>query len=341
MTVEKNPHSIVILGGDRYDTWQDKQIVKHVEVELATDMSSEARLTCYDPRFKILDRYSTADGVPRLIVLIYMGFGQDLGQPVFKGLLDKVERSDTDTTFIFGDMGLKMRGGLNHEYHKGLNDLEIKAKLARRNDLAFEGPDKAVELEKHPSMIQDFKNDWEFAMERSRSSGFNMFVRQDTLFVKEPAKVGAPVLTLKYRKDFWMEHDYSLTYKLPENQQGRPKVVHRYGRGRGGKRLVGESGAHNRGHHPVEGRHDVAEHTKKYINRRAHAHKELQREPSFNCTVKSIPPLPGVRPDVRNTIEMQGLGELFSGLYLCDKVRHEHGGGTFVTEYNLYRDIAR
>jgi hypothetical protein len=338
--VEKNPHSIIVLAGDRYDTWQDKQIVKLVEVELATDMSSEAKFTCYDPRFKILDRYSTSEGVPRLLVLVYMGFGQDLGAPVFKGLLDKVERGDTDTTFIFGDMGLKMRGGLNNEYHKALDDLQIISKLARRNGLGFEGPDKAVDLEKHPSMIHDSKNDWEHTMERGRSSGFNIFVRQDTLFAKEPAKVGAPILTLKNRKDFWMEHDFSLTYKLPENQQGRPKVVHRRGRRRGGHRLTGESSAHNRGHHPVEIRHDVAEHTKKYIDRRAHAHKELQREPSFNCTVKSIPPLPGLRPDVRNTIELQGLGRLFSGLYICDKVRHTHGGDTFVTEYNLYRDMA-
>jgi hypothetical protein len=338
--VEKNPHSIVILAGDRYDTWQDKQIVKRVEVELATDMSSEAKFTCFDPRFRILDRYYSGGGVPRLLVFVYMGFGQDLGEPVFKGLLDKVERGDTDTTFIFGDMGLKMRAELKHEYHKGLNDLEIKAKLAKRNGLGFEGPDNAVDLEKHPSMIQDYKNDWEHSMERARSSGFNLFVRQDTLFCKEPAKIGAPVLTLRNRKDFWMEHDFSLTYKLPENQQGRPSVVHRFGRRRGGWRLTGESKTHSRGHHPVDGRHDPAEHTKKYINRRAHAHKELQREPAFNCTVRSIPPLPRLRPDVRNTIAIEEVGKLFSGPYLCDKVRHEHGGDTFVTEYNLYRDTA-
>src|ERR1051325_3044655 len=237
--VEKNPHSIVILAGDRYDTWLDKQIVKRVEVELATDMSSEARFTCFDPRFRILDRYSEPGGVPRLLVLVYMGFGQDLGEPVFKGLLDKVERGDTDTTFIFGDMGLKMRKGLENEYHKGLNDLQIISKLAKRNGLKFEGPDKAVDLEEHPSMIHDSKNDWEHTMERARSSGFNIFVRQDTLFCKEPAKIKAPIITLQYRKDFWMEHGFSMRYKLPENGQGRPKIVERRGRKRGGGRLVG------------------------------------------------------------------------------------------------------
>ena len=337
--VEKNPHSIIVLSGDRYDSWRDKQLVKHVEVELATDMSCEAKFTCYDPRFKILDRYSSGGGVPRLIVLIYMGFGEDLGQPVFKGLLDKVDRGDTETTFVFGDMGLKMRDELKAEYHKGLNDLGIISKLTKRHGLEFEGPDSAVDLEIHPSMIQDFKNDWHHAKERAGSSGFNVFVRQDTLFCKEPAKIGDPILTLKYRKDFWMLHEFSLGYKLPENIKGRPKIVHRRGRKRGGWRLEGQSSGHSRGHHPVEGRHDLAEHTKKYANRRAHAHKELQREPSFDCTIRSIPPLPGVRPDIRNTIELQELGKLFSGPYLCDKVRHEHSGSSFQTEYSLYRDI--
>lgn len=339
--VQRNPHSIVILGGDRHDSWQDKQRTKRVEVELATDMASQATFTCFDPRFRILDRYSSEDGVDQLIMYVYMGFGADLGPPIFKGLLARVERGDTDSTFIAYDMGYKMRKELKAEYHQGIHDLQIIKKLATRNGLAFVGPDEAPDLEVHPSMIQDSKNDWEHTMERARSSGFNIFVRQDTLFCKEPAKVKAPILTLKYRDDFVMEHDFSLSYKLPENQQGRPKVVQRRGRKKDGWRLTGESNSHKRGHIPVETRHDIAEHTKRYANRRAHAHKELQREPAFNCTIRSIPPLPGVRPDVRNTIELLNLGKLFSGPYLCDKVRHEHTGSSFVTEYTLYRDYAK
>jgi hypothetical protein len=338
--VQRNPHSIVIIGGDRYDTWRDKQITKKVEVELATDMASEATFTCFDPRFKILDRYSTANGVPQLVVKVYMGFGEDLGPPVFKGLLAAVERDDTDTTFTVYDMGLKMRDELKAEYHMNLDDLQIIEKLARRHELEFIGPDERPDLEKHPSMIQDSKNDWEHSMERGRSSGFNIFVRQDTLFCKEPANITEPILTLKYRKDFVVEHGFSMRYKLPENQQGRPKIAHRRGRRRGGRRLTGTSKTHKRGTVHTEIRHDIAEHTKKYANRRAHAHKEKQREPSFNCTIKSVPPLPGLRPDVRNTIELLNMGILFSGPYLCDKVKHEHTGSSFTTEYNLYRDYA-
>ncbi|MGA9774010.1 MAG: hypothetical protein WBV94_33575 [Blastocatellia bacterium] len=339
--VEKNPHSIVILGDDRYDSWVTKQTVKHVEAELTTDMASQAKFTCFDPRFRILDRYSEEGGIPQLVMKVYMGFGQDLGEPVFKGLLAEVERTDTDSTFIAYDMGLKMRKQLNTEYHKNLDDLQIIQKLAVRNGLNFEGPEQPPALEKHPSMIHDSKNDWEHAMERSESSGFNLFVRQDTLFCKDPANISDPILTLKYRKDFWMLRDFDFNYKLPENQQGRPKKVHRHGRGYAGGRLVGKSSEHRRGHFPVEMRHDLAEHTKLYANRRAHAHKEKQREPSFQCPVRSIPPLPGLRPDVRNTIMLENVGLLFSGPYLCDKVRHEHSGNSFVTYYDLYRDIGK
>src|SRR6185436_10017720 len=124
---------------------------------------------------------------------IYMGFGQDLGEPVFKGLLARVERGDTDSTLIAFDMALKMRKELKTEYHRGIHDLQIIQKLATRNGLGFVGPDEAPALETHPSMIQDSKNDWEHSMERARSSGFNVFVRQDTLFCKEPAKIKAPI----------------------------------------------------------------------------------------------------------------------------------------------------
>jgi len=341
--VKKNPHSIVVIGGRRFDSWRDKQIVKRVEVELATDMSSQATVTLFDPRFRILDSFTSGDGVPQLTCLFYMGFGKDLGPPVFKGLLARVEYGDAATTFLAYDMGLKMKQELKTEYHQGVNDLQILKKLATRNGLRFEGPDQVPALEKHPSLIHPGKNDWEHSMERKRAAGFVVFVRQDTLFCKRPAKISAPILTLRYRKDFEFVpalFGFSLQYKLPENQQGRPRVVHQRGRKRGGRLLIGQSTTHPRGHHPVKIHRDPAEHTKLYLNTRAHARKELQREPSFNVRIKSIAPLPGVRPDVRNTIALENVGKLFSGPYLCDKVTHTHTPGELHTEYNLYRDLA-
>jgi len=337
----RNPHAIVILGGDRYDSFVDKQLITRVEVELASDMSCEASFSVFDPRFEFLDKYNQGDGVPQLVCLFYLGFGNDLGPPVFKGLLARVERGDTDSTFVVYDMGYKMRTKLNAEYHKKLNDVEIVKKLAVRNGLLFEGPDEEANLDKHNSMIQDSKNDWEHSIERAREAGYNLYVRQDTLFMKEPAKIKSPLLRLQNRIDFWTLHNFSLTYKLPENQQSRPKEVEHRARKRGGRRLTGKSDQHSRGHRPVEFRRDPSIHTPSYMKRRAQGHKDLQREPAFTCTIRSIPPLPGVRPDARDTIEIQNVGRLFSGPYLCDKVKHTLTGSEFYTDYTLYRDIAR
>lgn len=335
----KNPHGIFVIGGDRYDTWKDKQRVEQITVELTTDEASQAELKVYDPRFYIIDRYSDGKSIPALIVLVYLGFGEDLGPPVFKGLLQDVERGANSSTFIAYDMGYKMRQRENGEYHKG-NDLDILKNLATRNGLKFEGPEKVdPPLEHHPSMIQGAKHDWDFAMERAREAGFNVFVRQDTLFVKEPAKITAPIFTLRYRKDFWLLDEYDMKYSTPENERGRPKIVEHRGRKRGGKRLTGKSKAHDRGHEPIEFRHDPSEHTQIWMNRRAHSHKELNREPAWNGTIRSVPPLPGIRPDVRNTIGLENMGKHFSGLYICDRVRHELTGNAFATDYTLYRDV--
>jgi phage protein D len=334
----KNPHAIVEIAGHRYDSWRDKQLFRQVTVELASNMASEALFRFFDPRFRILDSYTGDDGVPELPMKFWLGFGDDLGPPIFQGLLEVTERGDSDTTFIAYDKGYKMRRTKDSEYHRNLHDVEIITKLARRNGLNVEGPDDLSNLEKHPSLPQDSQNDWEHSMERARHSGYVLYVRDDTLFIKEPAKVKGPILTLKNRKDFWLLHNFDFKYKLPENQQGRHKHVEWRSRKRGGRRLTGNSREHKRGHKLREIRHDISEHTKPTANRRAHASKELQREHAFTLDVRSIPPLPSVRPDVRDTIALENVGKLFSGPYLCDKVTHDLTGQGFATQYSLYRD---
>jgi hypothetical protein len=183
-------------------------------------------------------------------------------------------------------------------------------------------------------MIQDSRNDWEHAVERARAVGLVLYVRQNTVFCKEAASIGAPILTLKNRKqEAWLLSNFDLSHKIPENQFGRHRHVERRVRGRGGRRLTGESSTHARGTKHDESRHEAAIHTKSYADRTAHAAKTLQREHAFVCNVRSIPPLPGIRPDFRDTIK------LFSGLHLVDKVTHDHTANDFVTDYQLYRDI--
>lgn len=339
-TVPKNPHAVILLGGDRWDSWTNKQLIKSVRVELATDQASEATLTVFDPRFEFINRYTTSGGVPWLVCKFYLGFGRELGEPVFTGLLAEVGRNDTDTTFRCYDMGYKMRQERKTEYHNNQHDLKIIEKLARRNGLDFEGPDKAVNLERHRSNIQASRNDWEHGKHRARQAGLVLFVRQNKLYAKEPATIREPILSLVYRKDFWLLHGFDITYKVPENQLGRPKQTEYRGRQKGGRRLTGKSDTHPRGTKPVQVTESLAIHNKAYANRRAKAHKELQRDPAFQGTIRSISPLPLVRPDVRDTIALLELGELFSGAYLCDKATHEfQAPDTFHAEYSLYRDI--
>jgi hypothetical protein len=333
-----NPHGIVVIGGRRFDSWLNKQLIRQITVELASNMASEALIRLFDPRFRIIDSFTGDDGVPEYLVQVYLGFGQDLGPPVFQGLLEVTERGDTDTTFIAYDKGYKMRRLKPTEYHNNLNDLEVIQKLALRNGLNFVGPDDPVALSKHKSLIHDSQNDWEHSMERARHSSLVLYVRDDTLFAKEPAKVKAPILTLRNRKHFWLLHNFDFKYKLPENQQGRHRKVDFYTRKRGGRRLTGESKIHRRGHKLNEARHDVQIHDKVTADRRAQANKELQREHAFTLDVRSIPPLPSVRPDVRDTIALENVGALFSGPYLCDKVIHDLTATGFATQYSLYRD---
>src|ERR1700742_2130315 len=109
MPAPHNPHAIVEIEGDRYDSWRDQQLFKQVTVELASNMASEGLVRFFDPRFRIIDKYTGDDGVPELEMKFYMGFGQALAPPVFQGLLEVTERGDSDTTFIAYDKGYKMR----------------------------------------------------------------------------------------------------------------------------------------------------------------------------------------------------------------------------------------
>lgn len=337
MMTPLNPHAVVEFGDWKFSTWRDKSLVSEVGIELTTNQASEATVRLYDPHFEILDRYATADDVPSVGVRIWMGFGDELGEPVFKGLLARIERGAAATTFRAYDMSFRMMRTKRTEYHKG-SDLDVLAKLAQRNDLRFEPPDGNVQLEKHDSLTQDEQNDWEHAMERAREAGLVLFVRGDTLFAKEPAKFGTPKMTLAFRKDFVLHQDFSLTYKLPENSGGRPRTVETRGRGRRGRRLSGESTAGGRGVVQVEIKRDLAISSRSHARRRAHAKKELDREHAFTISLRTVPTLNTTRADVRDTIRLQEVGRLFSGDYLVDRVSHNLSAQGFTSAYELYRD---
>ena len=336
-----DPHAIIQIGGITWDSWDTPRLFESLSVELPTNQSAEARWTCFDEKSRVIDAYSDAGAVPLAEVKVYLGYGRNLGEPVFKGLLAQVERGDANSTFIAFDMGLKMKLIKKAGYHNKKDDLAIIKALAERNGLKFEGPEKPLKLEPHKAMTQDEQTDWEHAMERARDSGLVLFVRQDTLFAKYPAKVGSPVLTLENRKDFVLQRNWDFTYRTPENQDGRPRVIARRGRGKGGKRLEGKSDISSRGRENVVLKRDVpGKASKSKLSKRAQAQKELEREHAFQGNLTTVCPLDRERLDVRNTIRISGIGKLFSGKYLCDSVRYDFAPGKLNLDLELYRDIA-
>ena len=334
-----SPHAAVEIDGTVWDSWQHPGLFARVSVNLATDEASEGIWETFDPDLRMINKYSTASGVPLVVVRIWLGFAQELGEPVFKGLLARVERGEGKTLFRVYDMALKMRLIKKTGYHKG-DDLKIIKKLVERHQpLKFSPPDKPIKLPPHRSMPQDEQTDWEHALERAREAGLLLYVRHDTVFARYPAKTAEkPMLTIAVR-DQTMLRDLDLIFKVPENQDGAPKKVTVRGRGRGGKRLTGVSDESKRGNEPVSIKRDLPQHTKKYTNARAQAQKALDREHAFSASIRTIAPLPSARPDVGDTIELANVGLLFSGKYVADQVNHDLSPGRLITSYELHRDV--
>lgn len=346
-----NPHAIIEIErpgvpvGDgsglvTYDSFQQKQLFQSVDIELVTNETSEARWSFFDPKFKILDAFCGNDVIEMATVRIFLGYGQDLGEPVFKGLLAQVRRSESATEFIAFDMGYKMKLVKKAGYKNKKDDLAILKSLAERNGLKFHPPANPLQLEPHKAITQDEQTDWEWATERARDAGLVLFVRQDTLFAEYPAKVGTPILTLQNKKDFTLQSGWSFLYRTPENQDGRPRVIKIRRRGKGGKVLQGQSSVSTRGRENVILKRDGSgKATKSKLTKRAQAQKELDREHAFEGSVEIVHPPTGEKLDARSTVEILGVGKLFSGKYLCDAVSYDFSPGKLGLHLELYRDI--
>ncbi len=338
-----NPHCIIEIAGAsggsaRFDSWKNEGLFKSVNVDLTAREASEATVEFHDPKFVYQDKFATASGVARLRSKVWIGYGADLGQPVFDGLLASIERDTDSTTYRFFDMGYLMRQVEETEYHKGLDDLGIIKKLAAQHKLEFEGPDQPVMLDKHKSTIQTGQTDWQYAQECAERSGFVIFVRGNRLFAKEGARSSTPVLELVNKRDFRLLRDYSLRYRAPENQEGRPALVETRGRGRGGKRLQGKSDESPRGGKRRAIKRDLAIRSKAHADRRAKARKELQRVHNFTGTLNLLPSVEVRNLDVRQTVRVLEVGVLFSGKYLIENVSHRFTPGQLATTLDVYRD---
>src|SRR5262245_6237712 len=99
------PHAVVEIDGFQWDSWRHPSLFHHVTVELTTSDASEAVWEVFDPEFEVINKYSTERGVVMSVVRVWLGYGADLGEPVFKGLLTRVQRGDANSVFIAYDMG--------------------------------------------------------------------------------------------------------------------------------------------------------------------------------------------------------------------------------------------
>lgn len=347
-----DPHAIIEIstpgaadgqGSITWDSWQMPRLFSQVNVELVTNESSMAEWSFFDPDFKVIDAFAGASPVPMSTVRVFLGYGLDLGEPIFKGLLARVDRNQPNTTFTAYDMGFKMKLVKKAGYKNKKDDVDIIRDLTTRNGLQFEGPGAALGLEPHNAMMQDERTDWEHVLERARDAGLVVFVRQDRLFAKKPAKVGNSVLTLRNRDDKSdLKPGWEFSFKTPENQDGRPRIVKQRGRGKGGKRIEGESDDSGRGHENVILKKDVpGQATKSRLTKRAQAQKELDREHAFEGRIETFLPSNGQRLDVRNTVTVEGVGKLFSGKYISDSVSYSFASGQLGLEIDLYRDIVQ
>jgi len=341
ITIDR-PGSTDGQGSVRWDSWKTKGLFNRVTVDLVTNETSQVEWLFFDKDYKVIDAFAGASPVPMSEVKVYFGYGEELGEPAFKGLLADVGRVAESTRFIAFDMAFKMKLLKKAGYKNKKDDLAIIRDLVTRNGLQFEGPETPLTLEKHNAMMQDERTDWEHAQERARDAGLVTYVRQDTLFAKYPAKVGTPAMTLRNRDA--VSHllaDWEFNFHTPESLEGRPKVVKVRGRGKSGRRAEGQSDVADRGRETLSLKKDVpGKATRSKLSKRAQAQKALEREHAFDGRVSSFVPPTGRRVDVRDTIAVEGVGKLFSGNYICDRVSYQFAPGRLAMDMDLYRDIA-
>jgi phage protein D len=333
-----NPRAIIQIDGIGFDSYQQKSLFSALRVERTTNQASQAELSVIDDDFTMLDSFSTANGIPLAEAFVWLGYGDEMGDPVFEGLLTAVSRGNHKSNFKFLDRSFQMRREQKTEYHHG-TAVAIIRKLALRNGLEFAGPGSGFKDITLRSQKQEAQTDWDLANRLANDAGLVLFVRGATLFAKLPARTGTPALTLA-RHDVLALRGSDYQFKLPENREGRPGTLEVRGRGRGGKRLTGRAEKNKRGHKRILIHHSLKNLSASEANSRAHARKELLREHAFSCRVRSLFSSEQ-RVDVRDTVELVDQGLLFSGLYLVDSLEHafEASPGSLQTAMDLYRDV--
>ena len=356
--VPSNPHAVIELlevstvstGGKnktvekavaRLDSWRNTSLIISVSVELATDKSGEAIIELSDPDYKFIDQLISGKDVKPLLARFWLGFGNELklGNSLFKGKLVRVEHNVNNSTLRFHDMSVKMKQHKKVRYHHNMTDIALLKRLATEDELEFVAPDNYAEKELAPTVLQ-YGTNWQFARKIAAESGLRLHTQDSTLFAKEAAatdkgKVAATITSL----DAVLLRSNRFSYKLPEHKRGRHRRVEVRGRGRDATRLTGVEESGERGRSEVVVHKDLRRHSTQHAKNKARGIRQSKREHAFECGVRLMPTNKENRINLRETVELQGFGGLFSGQYLVDKVSYDYRAGELSCELNLIRDI--
>jgi phage protein D len=331
---------VVEIGGARYSSRAASSLLECVTLDLTADKTSEAEISFADPDFAVTDLHLDATGLPNLSCRVWMAYGDQLGEPWFKGTLAGHEHDGRVARFRFHDQGSKMKREKKARFHNGKTDFDVMRALAEEYGLSCVVLDDAPDSAPHASLIQRGKSDWDFARTIARRSGARIWVEGDTLFVQEAGKHGASIARLKYRDDFLMMLPAAFSYRLPENRRGRHRSVHVHARGSAGERLTGEVTSEDRGRVHQGVSEDLTHHTRAEATRRARAIRAHARETAFEHRVRLVAASP-VRITLRSVITLAGCGDFYSGEYVVHALRKEWRKGSVQDELTLRRDLGK
>lgn len=331
---------VIDMGSVRYSSRNESSRLMTVTVDLTTDRTSEAEVVFADPNFEITDRHLDDTGLPRLTARIWLGYGEDLGEPHFKGVLAGHEHDGERAVFRFHDQGAKLKTDKKLRYHNGKSDFDIIRSIAGEYEMNFVVLEGAQDGEAHESLIQRGVNDWDFIRTIARRYGIRLWIEGDTIFAQGAGKHGTSAQVITYRKDFLLVRPVSLSYKLPENRRGRHQSVKFHVRGAGGQRVTGEDVSDERGRKHQSAGEDLPHHTRGEAARRARGKRLHVKESAFEHRIRLLD-ASASRFRLRSVITLAGCGDFYGGDYVIHALRKEWRRGALMDELTLRRDLGK
>lgn len=330
----------------RYDTLKGEGVVAGVSIDLTGDKSSRATLNVLDSEFAFTDRHLAEAVLKEVEARFWLGYGDDLGAPLFTGLLVRADSDGVTASFQFHDKSTKLKHKRVPRYHKKVSDYTLIEKLAGEEGMRFillgADADAVAAAPVYDDHMQAGTSDWEEIRASARRAGLVVWVSGDgeTLYARPAGRVsGESVVPLVWGRDVRLLRGSRLTYKLPDNHRGRPRHVEVRGRGPGGRRLSEKSDESARGHGQVEVRRDLHQHSARGARHAAGGKKGRRRDHALEHTVRLLPVYEGKRIELRQTVHLYEAGAFYSGRHVVDRIGYEFRAGELTCDLTLVGDL--